>query len=215
MMLHQRRHVDVGQRVAVDDQQFVFRHERERPARTAARSQKRRFPRIADTQTKRTPVADDGRDGFGTMVQIHDGVGDARLPQPAQDVRDERLSTQRHRRFGKTRGEWLEPDAKASREDQRGRKGRHGRAVGGAVLFVEQHVSVRQSAGAAVLDEEAPVRIEHVVLLAQTQQARDIRDALLTPFDLDEHADGRLVDCEHHVGQRVLLAILLIAEPHA
>ena len=57
-----------------------------------------------------------------------------------------------------------------------------------------------------MLDEESPVGIEHVIMLAQPQQPRDIRDALLTTLDLDEHADRGFVDCQHDVGERVLLA---------
>ena len=95
MMRHQRRQIDVGQRVAIHDQQFVVWHERECPTRTTGRPQKRRFPRIADRETEGASVTDGRGDGLGPVVQIDDRLGDARLAQPAQDVGDERLTTKR------------------------------------------------------------------------------------------------------------------------
>ena len=40
-------------------------------------------------------------------------------------------------------------------------------------------------------------------------------DVLLAAFDLDERADRRFVDGDHDVLGRELLAVLLVAEPHA
>jgi len=40
-------------------------------------------------------IADRRSNGLGPVVQIDDGVGDASLSQPSQDVGDERLTTKR------------------------------------------------------------------------------------------------------------------------
>src|SRR6188768_709256 len=79
--------------------------------------------------------------------------------------------------------------------------------------FLEQHVGRRQALRAPVLDEERPVRVEDEVVLLSAERAGRFDDAVLIALDLDEHADRRLVDGDDGVAERVLFAVLLIAEP--
>ena len=65
-----------------------------------------------------------------------------------------------------------------------------------------------------MLDEEAAVGIEHEIRRRASERNRHREDAFFAAFDLDERADGRLVDGDDDVFGGVLLAVLLVAEPH-
>src|SRR4029077_20026292 len=81
------------------------------------------------------------------------------------------------------------------------------------LVVVEQHVGGGHAALVAVLQEEAAVRVGHVVGLSAAERHRRGHDALLAAFDLDERPNRRLVNRDDHVVFRELLAVLLVAEP--
>src|SRR5262249_5717546 len=82
-----------------------------------------------------------------------------------------------------------------------------------ALLRREHHVVVREAARVAILEEQAAVRVEHVVAGTAPEAFRHRGDALIAALDLDEHADGRFVDRHDHVLVRVLLPVFLVPEP--
>ena len=69
----ERREVDVGQRVAVDDQEVVGADDRPGETRSAGAPEDARLPRIAHAGAEIAPVADDGRERVRD-----DGAGSAR-----------------------------------------------------------------------------------------------------------------------------------------
>ena len=71
------REIDIGQRVAVHDQQLVAVHQRERARRPSARTEERLFPRVAHAHAERGAIADDGRDCLRAVVQVDDRIAHA------------------------------------------------------------------------------------------------------------------------------------------
>ena len=64
-----------------------------------------------------------------------------------------------------------------------------------------------------MLQEEEAVRVGDVVRRRAAERARRLVDRVFAAFDLDEHADRRLIDRDHHVVVREFLAVFLVAEP--
>jgi hypothetical protein len=83
------RAVDVGQRIAVHDEESVGgKSGIARAGRPPTENV--RLPRITDIDINLGAVADDARDGVGAMMQVGPFL-DARIAQPVQDSNDERV----------------------------------------------------------------------------------------------------------------------------
>src|ERR1051325_3833846 len=78
----------------------------------------------------------------------------------------------------------------------------------------EQHVGRGDAARLALEDVDAPVRIEQVIGRTAPERHRHLVNAVRAALDLDERPDRRFVDCDDHVVERELFAVLLVAEPH-
>src|SRR5688572_2731299 len=71
MVLDQRTNVEIGERVAVDDQEG--RTEKgNRTSRTSGGTEHRDFPGIADTHAEGTAVANESRQRVRQMMQVQD-----------------------------------------------------------------------------------------------------------------------------------------------
>jgi hypothetical protein len=77
MSLDQSRQIDIGHGVAVDDQEFVIRHQRERTARSARRAQNRILPGVADIHIDIRAVTHHARDRLGEVMQVDDDIASA------------------------------------------------------------------------------------------------------------------------------------------
>ena len=96
----ERAQVDVGQRVAVHDEEGVYADDGERLPRTAGASEHGRlFPRVADASAEVAAVTKACRDGGREMVQVDDEIGHTLRDQPADDVAHDRFAGERHGRF--------------------------------------------------------------------------------------------------------------------
>jgi hypothetical protein len=111
--------VDVRQGITVDDEKCLRGEEGQCEARTAGASKHDRlFPRIPDVSSQVAAVADDGRQRFGTMVEVQNEVGHAAGHQPADDPPNHRLSGDRDGRFRADDAEGAQPRAMTGRQDQ-------------------------------------------------------------------------------------------------
>jgi len=114
-----RLEVDLTEGVAVDDEEGIGRHQIERVAWPARRSEQRVFPRIADLHAKLGSVSEDRGDRLRPMMQVDDNLADALRVQPGEDVLDERALTERHNGFRDQTGDGIEAGAKPRAENQR------------------------------------------------------------------------------------------------
>jgi hypothetical protein len=99
VLCRQRAKIEVGQRVAVDDQESIGFEQRNGPRRAAGRPEDAGLPRIAHRQPHPRSVADDACDRFGAVMQVEHHAADAGVVQPAQDARDQRFAGDGQRRF--------------------------------------------------------------------------------------------------------------------
>jgi hypothetical protein len=117
--------VDVGERVAVDDEETIGADERQRLPRTAGAAEHRRLlPGVAHAGVEIAAVADDRGDRLGAMMQVQDELGHALRDEPADDPPDHRLARDRQRRLGAHVGQRSQACAEAGRQDDRDRVGR-------------------------------------------------------------------------------------------
>jgi hypothetical protein len=73
MVLDHCTNVEIGERVAVDDQEGRT-EEGSRTSRTAGRTKHRDFPGIADTHAEGTAIANESRQRVRQMMQVQDGI---------------------------------------------------------------------------------------------------------------------------------------------
>ena len=112
--------VDVGQRVAVDDEKRVGADDRQREPRAAGAAEHARLlPRVAHARAEVRAVADAAASVFGTMMQVQHEIVDALRDEPRDDAADQRLAGDRNRRLGANVGERTQPGAEAGRQDER------------------------------------------------------------------------------------------------
>src|SRR5262245_14565746 len=93
-------HVDVCQRVAVDDEKSGAGEERERTSWAAGGTEDRHFPRVTDAHAFRGAVADDPRDGVRQVMKVQHGVVDAVSRKPMQDSLNNGAIANGKRRLG-------------------------------------------------------------------------------------------------------------------
>ena len=103
MLGDHRRKIDVGERVAVHEDEGARRvrrqpveEERQRAAGSAGGPQDRHLPRITYAQAVSGAVADDARDRLRQMMKVQNRVGNAGAGQPPEDPLDEWLAGHGH-----------------------------------------------------------------------------------------------------------------------
>src|SRR5439155_5614510 len=93
--------IDVGQRIAVDDEEGIGGKNRQRQTQSARGAEyDRLLPRVADACREIGAVTDDGGQGFGKMMKIQYEIPDTVPGQPRDDAPDHRLACDGDRRFG-------------------------------------------------------------------------------------------------------------------
>src|SRR5262245_53127392 len=99
MVLHDRNEIDIGERIAVDDQKrrvlSLFREQRQRAARSARRAEDRRLPGIADAHAEIAAIANMCRQRVGEVVQVEYRVGDTRGRKRRQYATNDRNARDR------------------------------------------------------------------------------------------------------------------------
>ena len=79
MRVGEARQIDVGQRVAVDDEERIGADDRAREPRAAGAAENRRqLPRVADARAEVAAVAEAGGDRLRPMMQVEHQIVDAR-----------------------------------------------------------------------------------------------------------------------------------------
>ena len=111
--------VDVGQRVAVGDEERRRAEQRQRLSRAAGGAQDRHLPRVPDAHVEVRSVADDTGEGVRQVMQVEHRVGDAGRAQLPQDPRDERLSRHGQRGLGADERERTQAGGEPRGQDQR------------------------------------------------------------------------------------------------
>src|SRR5262249_42692379 len=81
--------------------------------------------------------------------------------------------------------------------------------------LVKKHVTHRKPTLAALLAEQPTIRIEQVVARRTAERFGHVGDALRTTFDLDKHANRRLVHGDDDVLHCELFTVFLVPEPHS
>ena len=165
VLLRHRAQVDVGQRVAVDDQESIGREQRDRARRAARRAENVGLPRITHVEPICGAVADDARDGVGAMMQVQDDAPDAGVAQPVQDARRRaacpRPATRPWRERSRVAaGEW---PGRRSAPAPASSAARHRGAAHSPARTGEHHVVSREAVRVAMLQEEEAVRVGDVV----------------------------------------------------
>ncbi len=104
--LLERGQRQVGQRVAVDDQERLGADDVERLPWSAGRPEDiRLLPRVARPHAQVAPVADDGGERVGEVVQVQHDLSDAGGGKPSHDAPDHRLASHGDCRLAADRGE--------------------------------------------------------------------------------------------------------------
>ena len=170
----QRAEVDVGQRVAVDDEEGAGADDRQRVPRPARRC---RAPPAAPTnigrarrdrcRLRRAAVSVCGRWWRLRTRSVTPCRG-----EPPDDPPNERFAARRGSRA--SRGRDVSGRSRVPRPAVRTSAWRPSASVG-----VEQHVAGRQAALLAVPDEQPAIRFEHVVGGPAAERSRDAVDAAL------------------------------------
>ena len=122
----------------------------------------------------------------GLWLRFSTTSRDALIAQPAQDAADERHAGDRHRRLGADVGERTQALPDPGRHDERaGRPGGHdGKIMSGD----------GQAVRLAIFEEQRAIRGADVIVRREPEPSGGRRDFRLGAFQLDEHADRRLVD---------------------
>ena len=117
---NQRGYINVGQCVAIGDEERRRGKKRQGVSRSASGPQERHLPGIPDTHAEVGSVSDDAGERMRQVMQVEHGVGDTGGAQLLEDPCDERQPRHRHRRFGADEREGTEADGEPRRQDQRG-----------------------------------------------------------------------------------------------
>ena len=100
---HERAEIQIGQDVAVDDEEGIL-EERLDPLDAAGGAEQLRLLRVADLDAEAGPVAEVAAHRLRPVVQVDGDPADPVVPQPADGVLEHRLARDRDHRLGQRLG---------------------------------------------------------------------------------------------------------------
>jgi hypothetical protein len=119
MLVGEPDQVDVGQRIAVDDQKGVGAEQRPRQAWAAcAAKHARLLPGVAYARREVRAVPDNGGQCLRAVMEIQDEIVDALRDEPADDAANHRFTRDRNRRLGANVGERAQAGTEAGSQDE-------------------------------------------------------------------------------------------------
>ena len=121
VVFEQLAEAQVGERVAVDDEE-ARAEQRQRPPRPARRAEQDRLPGVTDADSGGGPVPDRARDRLRAVVQVEHDVGNPLPSQPVQDAEHQRPARHRNRGLRPDVGQRGQAPSESRREHEGGRQ---------------------------------------------------------------------------------------------
>ena len=119
VLVDEGSHVDIRQRVAIDDEERRATEQGQRAPRASRGTEYGHLPRIPDAHAFPGAVADDAGDRVREVVKIEHGLGHALRCKPLQDSLNDRPIADRKRRLGANAGQGTEAGRQTRGQHQR------------------------------------------------------------------------------------------------